>query len=98
MNDFEIMAAKAALKAMLRSDYFSICAVDKVLKISGCIPNGKDYAALSALHCIHWRDMEPALREMVVLKVAQMFENPGLDVGVIDNAFSRHKLLLSTDR
>ena len=88
MNEFQIMAAKTTLKNMFDGKrYFDICTVDKLLKLTGCIPNAKDYQALSALHCVHWMDMEPELRQMVMLKTLQMFEHSGFDMKVIENVF-----------
>lgn len=61
MNDLQVMAARAALKKMLSDGYFSICTVDKILKMTGGVPNREDYDVLSTLHCVHYMDMEPEL-------------------------------------
>ena len=97
MNEFQIMAAKTALKNMFENkSYFNICTVKKVMKITGCIPDRKDMQALEALHCVDWIDMDAELRSMVMLKTARIFEQPGFDMGVLEDVFkSNSKLLLN---
>lgn len=95
MDEFQKMAAKAALKDMFENkNYFSICTVDKLIKLTGCIPNKKDYEALNALHCIHWMDMGQELRSMAMMKTLQIFEQPGFDTEVLDSVFSSDPLKL----
>jgi len=68
MDAFHKKAAVAALKNMFAGGYFNICVVDKLINLTGCVPDGDDYRALSALHCVDWKDMDAELREMVFLK------------------------------
>lgn len=88
MDDFYRQAAVAALKKMFAGNYFDICRVDSVLKLTGCIPNRKDYEALHALHCVHWTDMTPELRSMVFLKTMEMFQTGGFDLQLINEALT----------
>ncbi len=89
MTEFQRTAAIAALKKMFAGKYFDICTVDKVIDITGCIPpDRKDYAALNALHCMHWSDMTPDLRNQVMLKTLQIFEQPGFDLELIDKVIA----------
>lgn len=48
VNDFARRAIILCLKKMFRDSYFSICDVDKCLKLTNAIPPRKDYEALSA--------------------------------------------------
>lgn len=93
MNEFHTAAAKAALKKMFEDTHFSICTIDKLLKLTGCIPDKKDYQALNALHCVHYSDMDKDLRQMVYLKSLQMFDNEGFDTDLIGGLFNDTKKL-----
>jgi len=95
MDEFHKQAAITALKAMFRKDYYDICAVDKVIKMTGCIPDKKDYQALNALHCVHWNEMSKELREMVLLKTMQIFEQPGIDIELLEGRLKNDLRLLN---
>ena len=96
MTEFQKKAAITALQNMFESSgFFSICTIDKVLKLTGCIPDQKDYQALSLLHCVSWRDMDAEMRNMVMLKTMQMFESPGFDMRLINAAFEKDTFLLN---
>lgn len=96
MDEFHRKAAVTALKNMFEEkNYFDICTVDKILKLTGCIPDKKDHQALSALHCVHWNEMDADLRNMVMLKTMQMFETPGFDTELLDGAIKANTLLLN---
>ena len=89
MTEFQRMAAITVLKQMFAGGHFSICTVDKVIQITGCIPpDPKDYQALSALHCVDWADMSQDLRNQVMLKTLQIFEQPGFDLELIDKVIN----------
>ena len=79
MNAIEVMVAKTALKKMMEQGYFCICTIDKVLKISGGIPDPRDYQMLNALHCIHYKDMPPALLKELPNIIRRVVESPALD-------------------
>ena len=96
MDSFHKKAAITALKNMFEEKkYFDICTVDAVLKLTGCIPDKKDYQALRALHCVDWVDMDADLRNTVMLKTMQMFETPGFDTELLDGAIKTNTLLLN---
>lgn len=95
MNEFHKKAAITSLKKMFEGRHFSICTIDTLCKLTGCIPDAKDYQALSALHCVNWSDMDSELREMVMLKVAQIFEKPGFDMQILGGLLQRDSTLLN---
>jgi hypothetical protein len=95
MDDFEKMVVTTALKRMFESDYFSICTIDKCVKVIGCVPDKRDYDALSALHCVHWDAMTPDLRNMVLLKTVQMLDSPAMNLHVLDGMFKNAERLLN---
>jgi hypothetical protein len=76
MNAIEILVAKTALKKMVEQGYFCICTIDKVLKISGGIPDPRDYQMLSALHCVHYKDMPPTLLRELPNIIKRVVESP----------------------
>ena len=61
MDDIQKMAATAALQKMMADGYISICTIDKILKMTGGIPDRKDYDVLHMLHCVSFKDMSPEL-------------------------------------
>jgi len=93
MNAFQIEAAKTALKHMFEKEYFDICAVDKLIKLTGCHPDRNDYQALSVLHCVHFNEMSDDLRQMVYLKTIQIFDNEGFDTDLIGGLLNDTKQL-----
>jgi len=88
MNEFEKEAVITALKKMFQGSHFNICTFDKCTEITGAIPTGRDYRALSALHCVDWKDMSPNLREEVYQKTIGTFQLIGFDLPVLDMIFS----------
>jgi len=95
MDEFHRQAAITALRVMFEGSHFSICTVDKCMKLSGCIANPKDYQALHALHCVDFAEMTQELRQMVLAKTMQIFENPKFDIGVISALFKADSKLLN---
>lgn len=69
MNQTKRLVAVAALNKLFTSNYFSICTLDDVIDIVGARRAGEPYKLLSALHCIHYANMEPELREQIPLLV-----------------------------
>ncbi len=92
MDDIEIMAAKAAVKKMMRDGYVSICTIDKILEMSGGIPDSKDYNILRALHCVHFSDMEPELRRGLPVLISRVLESKPIHLDIEFN--TKHKPLL----
>jgi len=88
MEDFIKEVVLTAMKKMFQGSHFSICDVDRCLKLTGSIPNGQDYDALSALHCINWRDMAPNLRETVFEKTVAMLSCDGFDLSTLEMMFN----------
>ena len=61
VDDIQKMAITAALEKMVADGYVSICTIDKILKMTGGVPNRKDYEVLHMLHCVSFKDMSPEL-------------------------------------
>lgn len=95
MDEFQRKTVAIALKRMFTGQHFSICVVDACLKVSGCIPNKKDYDTLSALHCVNWSEMDADFRDQVLLKVAQIFTDPGMNIEFIEEAIAHDPKLLN---
>lgn len=76
MNEFHKQAALFALKEMFETaKWFDICALKHILTITGQTLNRKDEAALNALHCHHWADMPPELRQMCFDKIKEVLQS-----------------------
>ena len=61
MDEIQKMAVNAAIEKMLKDGYLSICTIDKILKMTGGVPDKKDYEILHMLHCVSFKEMQPDL-------------------------------------
>lgn len=80
---------KTALAEMSRKGYFDICTVDKVLRLTGGVPDGDDYRALSLLHCVSFKDFPQRLRLEFPMLLKRVLESPGMEIEVKFAAVSR---------
>lgn len=83
LTEFQIAAAEVSARELFEGKHFSICELDKLIKLVGCIPDQKDYQALQCLHCIDWAAMSPRLRAMVTETVIRILQQPGFDTEII---------------
>lgn len=63
-----------SLNKMFTSSYFSICTIDKCLKLSGIIPEKLTYDTMSTLHCVEYKEMPEEVRQWLINSVKEMFE------------------------
>lgn len=73
------MAARAAIAKMIRDGYVCICTINKILKMSGGIPDRRDYEILHTLHCVHFNEMEPELLRGLPVIITRVLNSKGLD-------------------
>lgn len=78
-DDFAVQAVAVSLLHMFKGSHFSICTLDNALSVLGR-PQGADYGALRALHCVHWSDMPPGMPAQVRERVMAMLSRPGVDL------------------
>jgi hypothetical protein len=71
MADPKVMIAATALNKMFRGNHFSICTVTEVASMLGIHPEAEAMRMLQPLHCVHWSDMPPELRNQVPALVEQ---------------------------
>lgn len=79
MDDIQRMAATAALEKMVKDGYLSICTIDKILKITGGIPDRRDYGILNMLHCVSFMDMQPELLRGLPVIISRVLNSEGLE-------------------
>ena len=80
MDDFTRAAAETALRRMFRSDGFlDICTVDKLIKVTGCVPPASEYQAVSLLHCVSWKEMSQEVRAEAARRIVGWFALPAFD-------------------
>ena len=84
MEDIQKQVVKIALRKLFTAKHFSICDIDKCLKLSQIIPNKKDYDTMSALHCIDYSDMNKDVREWLLNTVESMFMGSGFDLSFLE--------------
>lgn len=76
LNEFHLAAVKHAAEHMLyNSNYFCIVDFDNIAKILGSEVGGNDYQALRLMHCKHWKDMDPQLREQIRTTAIRLLSN-----------------------
>ena len=84
MENLEKEVIKTALKKMFKENHFSICTIDKCLKISNTIPDKSVYNNMSALHCVSYSEMSEDLRKWLFENVVLLFNNTGFDFSIFD--------------
>ena len=92
MDNFQKQAITIALREMFEGSHFSICTVDQCIKVAGVIPPAADYAALSALHCVHWNKMPADFRQQVFVKTLELFTHAGFPLEQIMEATAGKRL------
>ncbi len=98
MDEIDIRVAQTALKEMFKGDHFSICTIDTLLKLTGCIPNEQNYNRLSALHCIHWKDMDKDIRQWCFNTTIDLFDNTGFDLEMINGVLREKNLIEEAEK
>lgn len=88
-DPFKIAAVTLSLRDMFTKHYFCICTVDKCMKIMGSMQS-QDFDSLSALHCVHWRDMPDDFRKEVVNRTLRMVFNAEVDLDMVERAAIDH--------
>lgn len=91
MDDFLKEAVITSLKEMFEGSHFSICTVDKCLKITKAIPDTDEYNALHTLHCVHWAKMSPYLRDEILKRTLKMISGGGFDLSAVDLVFNKNE-------
>ena len=56
MNDLQRMAAETAMADMIQRGRVDICAIRKILEMTGGIPPKSDMQVLELMHCIDFKD------------------------------------------
>lgn len=59
------LVLRTATRQLFDSRHFSICTVDKLMKLVGTNARTPAYTQLSALHCVDYADMPKDLRERI---------------------------------
>jgi hypothetical protein len=60
------LIATQALDHLFQKDYFDICQMRSIMKIIGTSErNNQAFALLHALHCVHYKDMRPEVRDTI---------------------------------
>ncbi len=76
ITELEVELIRAALRKMKKKGYFDICIIDDILKITGGVPNSRDYDQLRILHCVDYSDMSPKLAQLLPAMIKNVIESP----------------------
>ncbi|KKL64721.1 hypothetical protein LCGC14_2162200 [marine sediment metagenome] len=93
MDEIDRRVAQTALKDMFERSHFNICTIDKIIQMTGCIPDKQNYNRLSALHCIHWNTMEKDVRQWCFETTINLFDNTGFDLEMINGVLREKNLI-----
>jgi hypothetical protein len=76
-EDVRLQIAALTLNEMMKSSFFSICAVTDAAKVLGCNPHLSEYYdQLRALHCVHWNRMPASVRRAIPDMIMQCLALP----------------------
>lgn len=84
MKEIQKQVIKIALKKLFTQKHFSICDIDRCLKISNIIPNKTDYNTMSALHCVDYSDMNKDVQDWLLNATESMFIGSGFDLSFLE--------------
>jgi hypothetical protein len=76
LQDLSLRAAETAVRKCLNADHFSICTIDKVIKLLGRVPDSQAYRILSTVHCVDYKDMDVQLRQSIPGLIARCLHYP----------------------
>jgi hypothetical protein len=94
VSDLKVMAAEAALKKMVQSDYFDICTIDKITKMMDVKPDRDAYQILSTLHCVHYNQMRPELLQVLPDLIATVLRSPSFEASRINIVMDGNRIRL----
>lgn len=87
MNAFEQLTVSIALDRLFKEKYFNICTIQKVLDVTGTVPDGRTMRALSLLHCVNYSDMPRELLQQLPDMVAHALNGPAMEISGINFVF-----------
>ena len=74
MENLDKIIIQTALDEMLKSSYFSVCTIDKCLKVANIKPKQIPYDRISALHCMKYNVMPKELYDSLPQMLAEVFD------------------------
>lgn len=83
-TDLKLMAAQAALTKLVNKSFFDICTIDKIVEMLGVKPEREAYSILSALHCVDYNQMPPALFQELPNLIARIVQSPTFEASRIN--------------
>lgn len=78
MNDLQRMAVEVSVKQMVMKNRIDICAIRKILEMTGGIPPKEDMQVLELLHCVDFSDLQPELLRGLPLILQRVLGAEGL--------------------
>ena len=85
LTEFQQRAVAVAVEKMLTGRHFNICDLREIARTLGRenLLGGRDFSALSALHCVDWADMGPTLTRMTREKCLELLGLPPETIEVL---------------
>jgi hypothetical protein len=82
MSEMERDSIQIVLNKMMRGGHFDICVVDQILKITGGVPEKKDYDCLRLLHCVDFKNFTPLMRMEFPLMMERVITAPTMELSI----------------
>lgn len=86
MNDLDAIIIETALRKMVNGGYLSISTINEIVKLKRIIPDAQVYQRLSLLHCVHFSDMPPEVRDALPGMIRQVLTGIEFDAEAIFQA------------
>lgn len=85
LTEFQQRAMALAVVKMLNGKHFSVSDLREIAKTIGREQalGGRDFAALSALHCVDWADMGPDLARLTREKCLELLGLPAQTIDMV---------------
>ncbi len=64
MTEFEAKAVLDSINRMFKSNHFSICDVDKCMKVTGAVRTSS-YRAINLYHCVNFSEMDKETKQFL---------------------------------
>lgn len=81
LTDFEKNIICISLSKLVNNRHYSICDLDKLMKLLGVTKASKDYELFSLMHCVDYYDMGEQTADELIDKTLKFL---GIDTSVVD--------------
>lgn len=78
------LVVETAVNKLFKEPFFSICTLDKVMDLMSVSDKTDAYKYLNALHCVHYKDMSPELRQLLPTLVNEALRLETINIATVE--------------